>query len=461
MYNETMRKDLPPVPGWRRILGPSFILLGLALGSGELIMWPYLTARYGLGLLWGAWLGITFQFLLNSEVMRYTLCWGESVFVGFWRLGRFWPCWFILSTFIPWSLPGFSSGVAEILGQVLGKDYTVEWAILLLLLVGVILTVGKTLYRTMEFFQRTIILAGVPFILFLVIVFVEGRDLLVLGQGLMGKGEGWWLFPAGLSWASFLGAIAYSGAGGNLNLAQSYYIKEKGFGMGKFTTKISSLLRGPVQKARLTGTIFSPTRKNQRRFARWWQLVIKEHFLVFWLLGLLTILLLALLSYLLVFGHAQQQGLSFLYQEAEALGPLLGRFFLLVAAGMLYSTQVGVLESTSRIISENIVLLRYRPGKKVNASLYFYLALWGQILWGIVVLWWGIREPRFLLTLAAVMNAFAMSLAFPLVWYLNQKRLPSFAQAKGVRKIFYWLGFSFLLGFCAVVLVNALSSVSG
>ncbi|MCP4812376.1 MAG: hypothetical protein GY888_07700, partial [Planctomycetaceae bacterium] len=38
-------RDLPePVPIWR-MLGPSIILAGLALGSGEFIFWPYITYK--------------------------------------------------------------------------------------------------------------------------------------------------------------------------------------------------------------------------------------------------------------------------------------------------------------------------------------------------------------------------------------------------------------------------------
>lgn len=455
---ERMTKNLPPTPRLRQILGPSFILLGLALGSGELILWPYLTAQYGLGLLWGAVLGITLQFLLNSEIMRYTLCWGESVFVGFWRLWRWLPIWFIISTFVPFGLPGFSSGVAQILGQLLGIKNTLWLAVFLLLLTGVILTLGKTLYKTMEIFQKTIISLGLPFVFFLVLYFANQKALTSLSLGLIGKGDGWWLFPVGIAWSSFLGAVAYSGAGGNLNLAQSYYIKEKGFGMGKFTTKISSLLRGKVKKAKLTGEIFENTKINRQRFWQWWSLINKEHFLIFWVLGLLTIILLSFLSFILVFGKADQKGIIFLYQEADSiasqLSPFVGGVFLLVAAGMLYSTQVGVLESTSRIISENILLLRYKKKERVNASLFFYLALWLQIAWGITVLLLGFKEPRFLLTAAAVLNAFAMAISFPLVWYLNHKRLPSFAQPTFLKQIFYWGGFVFLLFFCGVVVFS-------
>ena len=35
------------------LLGPSFIILALGLGSGEIILWPYLTSKYALGIAWG------------------------------------------------------------------------------------------------------------------------------------------------------------------------------------------------------------------------------------------------------------------------------------------------------------------------------------------------------------------------------------------------------------------------
>lgn len=71
--------SLPAAPSLWQALGPSFVMLGLALGSGELLLWPYLASQWGLGLLWGALLGISLQYVLNTEVIRYTLVWGESV----------------------------------------------------------------------------------------------------------------------------------------------------------------------------------------------------------------------------------------------------------------------------------------------------------------------------------------------------------------------------------------------
>ncbi len=441
---------LPKPPSLSKTLGPSFVLLGLALGSGELILWPYLSANYGLGLLWGGLLGITFQYFLNTEIIRYSLARGESVFVGFRQFSRFWPFWFVFSTFIPWSLPGFSSAAAQIFSYLFHFQSSLWLAIFLLIITGLILTLGKTLYRTMEFFQRTVILLSFPLIVYLVIRLTHFSDWQDLLKGLVGRGDSWWFFPSGLALGSFLSAFAYSGAGGNLNLTQSYNVKEKGLGMGAYADKITSLFSS--QKAKLEGHLLADNPSNRSRWRSWWRLVTQEHFLVFWLLGFLTIIFLALLAKVLVYGHASQSGLNFLYQEAQAISFSLGNFwakaFLFMAGSMLFSTQVGILESASRIISENLYLLRSQSWHQpVNLSLWFYIALWSQIGLGIFLLLLGIEEPRTLLTLGAILNAVAMMIAFPLILFLNHRRLPKFVQPRRYRRVILLIAFSFFFFF--------------
>lgn len=452
-------KTLPVPPSLLQTIGPSFILLGLALGSGELILWPFLTATYGLGLLWGGLLGITLQFFLNTEAMRYTLARGESVFVGFRKMGIFWPLWYIVSTFIPWSIPGFSSASASLLTTAFGwpASWNAAVTIAFLVLTGLVLSSGKTLYRTMERLQRTVIMVILPILFGLAFWLTSRADWVEAGWGLIGRGDGWWFFPPGIAIASFLGAFAYSGAGGNLNLAQSYYIKEKGFGMGAFREKIASLFSNRSQHLRLEGENFALTAVNRQRWSAWWRLVNLEHFLVFWLLGIITISVLAVLSKSLLYGAASGEGIVFLFQQAGVIGertwPIMQRFFLLAACIMLLTTQVGVLEAAARIISENFVLLvRQREGEKWNLSLIFYIVLWSQIGLGILVLLAGWHEPRFLLTLGAVLNGAAMMIAFPLLLRLNTKFLPEISRPGWLRRAGVMAGFSFFLLFFIILL---------
>lgn len=440
-------RDLPKAPKFWQIAGPSFIFLGLSLGSGELILWPYLTANYGLGIIWGALLGITFQFFMNMEIERYALVFGESVFVGFKKLWRFWPAWFIFSTFVAWGLPGFSAAGSEIFNQMFKVGSPNLVAIILLLLAGLILSLGKTLYRTMEIFQKTIILIGTPFILFLVLYLTRASDWQKLLSGLIGRGEDYSFLPTGISLMSFLGAFAYAGAGGNLNLAQSYYVKERGYGMGRFSQKIKSLLAEGSKTVNLEGITFPPTSKNLSEFRKWWRISNIEHFFIFWFLGLVTILFLAVLSFTLTFGKSgNTQGIAFLFAEAKVIGgkiaPIFGFLFLLIGFLMLYSTQLGVLESTSRIISENFFLLSKKT-EGVNLYQGFYLALWGQIIFGIILLSLGFREPRFLLTLAAVINAFCMFIHLGLTYLLNRKMMPKELKTSFPRVFILGVAFAF------------------
>lgn len=441
--------QLPEPITLRQSIGPSFILLGLALGSGELIMWPYLVSQFGLGIIWGGLVGITFQYFLNTEVMRYTLAWGESVFVGWRRWGKIIPAWFIFSTVIPWALPGFVTASASLLNHLVPALPIRETSIGLIILTGLILSSGKTLYKTMEHVQRSVIMFGVPFIALLTLYMARGTDWIALLSGLVGRGDGYLFLPEGIMIGAFLGAFAYSGGGGNLNIAQSYYVKEKGMGMGKYGTGIKTLLAG-TSYHRIDGNLFTLSATNLSRWRRWWRLVCIEHGIVFWGIGLITILLLALLSMATAYGVSSSGGLLFFYKEAEIISqttiPLVGTIFVLVGVLMLFTTQLGVIESASRIVAENLLLLKHRHNEEVNASKMFYLVLWTELVFSAIFLYSGMSEPRAILTLGAILNAAAMMVAFILILLLN-RRLPRLLRPHWGRQAMLVIAAAFFLYF--------------
>lgn len=136
-------------------------------------------------------------------------------------------------------------------------------------------------------------------------------------------------------------------------------------------------------------------------------------------------LLLALLAYATTYGLDSSEGITFVIEEAGAIArqtfPQLGILFLIVTGTMLAATQLTVLDSTSRIITENILLLK--SGKDAAVSKAYYIVLWSQIIFGICVFMFGFDEPRALITLGAVINAFAMFVYIGLILWLNQKLL--------------------------------------
>jgi len=295
MPKNSNTKTFPKPIAFSKIIGPSFIILAFGLGSGELILWPYLTANYGLGIVWAALLGLTCQYFINMEIERYALVRGESVFVG---LNRHLPkatYWFIASTFIGFGLPGIIAAAAKSLSYAFGFEEFKWLAIGLLLVFGVILSAGKSVYGLMERLTKIVILTAVPLLLILVVLVIRPEHIVEFWQGLRGIGPGYRFIPEGISLATFLAAFAYSGAGGNLNLAQSIYIKEKGFGMGAYSQKISGLFHQNTDvPMKLEGETFVSTKENMKNYQAWWKKINLEHGMVFGVLGFIAMALLML-----------------------------------------------------------------------------------------------------------------------------------------------------------------------
>lgn len=463
-------RDVKPFPepiAMKKLIGPSFVILALGLGSGEVILWPYLTSNYGLGIAWGALLGITFQYFINMEIERYALVKGESVFVG---IGKLWPkipYWFVLSTFIGFGLPGIIAASAQVFSNLIGFAHFPWIAILFLFLIGIILSSGKTVYGLMEKLTRTIILIGVPAIFLLTLILSAKTDWSALLSGIIGQGDGYTFFPEGLSLATFLAAFAYSGAGGNLNLTQSIYIKEKGYGMGKYAQKLSGLFQKKTdhEKIQLEGTDFDDTPIARERFTLWWKRISFEHAIVFWFIGAVSILLLMLLSYATTYElNGNVQGINFVLKEGHVIGsllsPIIGSFFLLVVSIMLFQTQLGVMDSTSRIMAENAAIsyMKIKNVSSVPLSKIYYGFLWGQIAFGTTLFLLGLSEPKFLLVLGACINAVAMFVHIGFVTILNYRQLPKFYQPTFMRRVILVGIFLFFGFFSGVVLFNQLFS---
>jgi hypothetical protein len=74
-------------------LGPGLLMGGAAIGGGEWLTGPTITAKFGGGLMWLATLSILGQVIYNLEISRYTLYTGEPIFTGKFRTlpgPRFW-----------------------------------------------------------------------------------------------------------------------------------------------------------------------------------------------------------------------------------------------------------------------------------------------------------------------------------------------------------------------------------
>ena len=160
-------REMPAAVPLRRMLGPSIILAGLALGSGEFLLWPYITYQTGFIFFWACLLGVATQYFINMEITRWSLATGESAITGFCRLSRHWAWIFLLLNILPWMLPAWSKGAAELMswliwggelsGEQVTSPYVTELSIAGLFLCGAVLTAGPVIYQTVERVQTILV----------------------------------------------------------------------------------------------------------------------------------------------------------------------------------------------------------------------------------------------------------------------------------------------------------------
>src|SRR5687768_7507007 len=179
--------DLPEPLPLRRVLGPSVLLLAGAIGSGEYVLWPYITSQVGLAVVWLVVVGVLTQYFLNMEIERYTLATGETAVTGFTRLWKPWSWLFVVMTVVPWAWPGWATGGTTTLGFAIGMDEDVVPYVTIgvLVLIGLVLTVSPVVYRTVEKIQFFMVGLIVLFLLYALLFLIGGDGYLALGEGFL------------------------------------------------------------------------------------------------------------------------------------------------------------------------------------------------------------------------------------------------------------------------------------
>ena len=419
-------KQLPKPPKFSiALIGPGIVLIAMGLGSGEFVLWPYLVAQYGFGVLWGALAGLTLQYFVSNETGRYTIATGGSVYVGFHKLNKYLPYWFILSTYLAFAWPGIIGSGGLIVANLIGVEEHKYITLLMLLIIGLLLTFGGKVYSNLEKIQKIFILVSMPILLIIASLLIDLETTGEVAVGLVGKGNGYWFFPSGISILSFLGSIAYAGAGGNLVASHSFYLQDEGIGMAKHVDSQVSLKNDTREVEK--GLKFEPTKENVKSFKGFFKVSAIEQFLSFWCIGLLSIILLSVISYVLVYPFNGEEGLDFIFFQSDGLkseyGSIVGTFFLLVGATFLFTTQLGIFETTSRILSENILLAKPKIGEKFKRSNIFFFFLWSQIVLAMIITLLDISAPLQILLIGTFFSACSMFVMSGLVFLLNRSKL--------------------------------------
>ncbi len=438
-------------------IGPAVILIGLGIGSGEFILWPYLSTNYGFGILWGALLGITLQLFIVLEVQRYTVVRGENIIKGFSRIWKFLPVWVIVSTLIGFGWPGFAAISAKLAieGFSLSPNWFLPLAVIVLIVSAGVLLIGKNVYEKVAFSQKINIPALFLLIIFLFIYYFDLSEFLDLLKGFVGIGDTYWFLPTSISIGVFLGALAYAGSGGNLLLSNSFYAIEEGQGLTKKESKFILWQKNAKNAKEIDEENFpDKTTESLDNFRKLRKLQILRNFFIFWGLGLLTIILLAYLSKVVLIGKDISNDFSFLVVEAGVfkadIGWFVGAAFLILGIYNLASVQMGIFDFMGR---STAYALKELPLKnKLDHNKVYVGAILVQLLFGILIFFLGFTQPKSLIILSSVINAFVMALIAIFLIILNFKHIPKEYSANKIQiavlfiaTIIYLLLFSFTI----------------
>ena len=427
-------RDLPDSPRnlWR-IVGPGVVGAGVGLGSGEFILWPYIASQVGLVFLWGALIGVTTQFFLNMEIERYTLATGQTALSGF---NRFWKHWGLVLAILVYFAnlwPGWAMSAATLSTYIFGGDARLI-AVGGLLVIGAALTLAPVVYVALERLIFVKIAAVATLVVMAIALAISGDSWRALPAAFTTDAR----FPIELGFPLLLGAIAFAGAGGGQNLCQSNWIRDKGFGMGRYVPRLVSPVTGVEEAAPVSVTyIFEPDAANMVRWRRWWRFANVEQASTFVAMTVLTICLTSMLAHSTLFGQpGLPNNVGFLLIEGQRLQSIVGGWFGLLFWGIgafsLFAVAMGIIDYASRLTADMLKSTYLRESPLSESRIYFRL-VWGMVALGATILLVGFDQPLVLLLISACSGGATMFLYSFLLILLNRRALPAAIAVRSYR----------------------------
>ncbi|HUP23948.1 MAG TPA: Nramp family divalent metal transporter [Thermoanaerobaculia bacterium] len=442
------RADLPDAPmprglGWLAAVGPGVIVLGVSIGSGEFLLGPAVFVRHGLTLLWVTTVALILQTIFNTELMRYTLATGEPVFTGFMRTrpsSTFWAWFYSILYFLQVGWPAWAANAAgavfflyarRLAGP--GDAGSVYWiGVAMFLLCVVILLFGRRIERTLELLNWVMVVCILGSFLVLALLFVPAETWLAGGAGLVGldsEGGGFSLLPVGVDWVLLAALVAYSGAGGVGNVTLTNWARDRGYGMGERVGYIPAAVGGKKVQLAHTGFMFAPDEPNLRRWHGWWRIVRADQWGVFFVGGLLGMLLPALIYVAALEPGTDIRGLGIAAALASAMseraGALVAGAIAFLGAWLLFKTQLDSLEGMVRALTDMLWTgsSRLRAWRGGDVRLVYYSVLGAVVLWGMIAL--RLAQPIVLLQIGANVAGVVFIIASLHLLWVNTRLLPS------------------------------------
>ncbi|MCC6062507.1 MAG: Nramp family divalent metal transporter [Desulfurococcales archaeon] len=463
-------KDLPEPPKltlkeYFIYLGPTIVAIGLGIGSGELLLGPAASVRYGLSILWIATLSAFFQAALNLEFIRYTIATGEPAIVGYMRTfpgSKFYGILYsaLILIQLGWPYLAFLTATALAsaqLGRLAGdadKGLVIMWGYITWAICILIMLFGGRILRAIEAVNWVAVLFIFGSFVLATIMFASPEKIVEGFKGLFSFGS----LPEGADWL-LLGSVAgYTGIGGMANVVLSSWYKDKGFGMGKLTGYIPSMIGGKKIVVSTLGYSPADTVENANRFRRWFRWAWIDQWGVFMWGSMFSILLPSIVLSSLLKPGTEVKGFGVAAIYADATAKIIGIagwiWMLLVAFWVLFSSQISVADLVTRQITEILWAgsSRLRAWANNDIRRIYYLILLIYIVWGGIVI--NIGQPLIVAMLAGNIANLAFFITGIHQLYINHKLLPKYARPSLIKLIVVIAGSIFFMIFFILFLLR-------
>jgi hypothetical protein len=454
------QKNLPAFTNLWVALGPGIVWMALAQGSGELIWWPYMIAKYGLTFLALLIPACLLQYPISLEIGRYTLLTGESIFQGFFRLSKNFGIflWVLMTLSFLW-FGAFASAGGTALAELThfpsgwsAKSQTLFWGYATIALFAASVFLSRHIYKFIENFMKIVALITVFGLLW---ACSESQVISALPSFVVGLIQ----VPASLptNWqvedaTKLLTAITFAGLGGFWILFYSYWLRDKGSGMAAHMPRITGAIADKTEVETTEGAIPADNAENKALWLQWRRFLTLD--ISVGILGnLFTTLMMCLLAWALLYPKGlipQEYEIAVVQaQFFEVSWGVFGKaLFLVIAAAFLADTWLATADAVSRTQADIIHTLF--PKARAYTMKNWYFAIFA-LLTVITSFTMTLDAPGSLILLSAVIG-FAGTVMFPVVLYLLNHRLlapalPSWARPSR------WSALLLLLSFMAYLLL--------
>lgn len=432
-------KELPAPPAFTfknvlAVIGPGTIALSMSIGTGEWILGPMVTVKYGFSLMWIVLLGIVFQLFMNLEFIRYTVYTGEPTVNGFMRTKpgpAFWAVIYILLALCQLGWPAWAKGSAAVIfAMAKGRlpeaaDSTALYVmgVIPFLVTILVVSVGGKTERMLEIVNKFMVIFVLGFLVTMCVWIVPGH---IWAEAFLGHFK-FLSIPETADFVLLAGFAGFAANGGIGNVMTSNWIRDKGYGMGSVVGYISTAIGGRKVNVSPVGSVFEMTPENLSRWRTWWKYLHVDQTVV-WAVGcFLGMYLNVMLAKAIIPAGEELKGFQVGAFQAKFLaehgGQILWYLTLLNGFWILFGSQLSIVDGFVRLTTDifwsgSAKVREFAKGdiRKVYYTLLLVFAVWGCIAMQM--------EGGKLVKIASNAAAFILVIAGSHVLFLNRRFLP-------------------------------------